>query len=265
MSVGGKVVREQTWTGPPGGRCLVVVDRPADREPVGTLCLAHGLTGDRAGPNDLLAQLSASMCAELGLQVVRFDMMGSGDSDGDFAETRFAGMAADFVRVTRDVCAQDNPLVCAGISIGGVPAVMAAHQLTRERDAVPGPRPAGVLLLSSDLIQGVRFATEGVTAIRDGEFHLPAAFFRERETIRPRDLLLETGLPFLLCYGRADGKVAAQAEWFSGHGGRVIAVDSDHLFESGAARRTLTAACARFLGPLFTSPPTNLDVREDAP
>ncbi|SEG94243.1 putative redox protein [Actinacidiphila yanglinensis] len=255
------VVREQLWVGPPGRRCLVVTDRPAAGDVLGTVCLAHGLTGDRAGPQDLLARLSARLCARLGVRVVRFDMTGSGDSECDFAATRFSGMAGDFVRVARATCPAGEPLVCAGISIGGVPAVMAAHELGLLDD---GPRPAGVLLLSSDLIQGVRFATDGVTAIRGGEFHLPAAFFRERETIRPRDLLLATGLPFLLCYGTQDAKLAREATWFTGHGGTVRAVDSDHLFESSAARRVLADACARFLVSTFSSFLSTSDVREDA-
>ncbi|MGW7244225.1 alpha/beta hydrolase [Streptomyces sp. NPDC054804] len=256
-----KVIREQLWNGPPGRRCLVVTDHPADQEPTGTVCLAHGLTGDRVGPQELLAQLSAELCERLGVRVVRFDMAGSGDSEGDFADTRFSGMAEDFVRVARASCRPGEPLVCAGISIGGVPAVMAAHELTQAGD---GPLPTGVLLLSSDLIQGVRFATEGVTAIRSGEFHLPAAFFRERETIRPRDLLRETSLPFLLCYGTADDKVAGESAWFAEHGGTVEALESDHLFESAAARRALTDACARFLESSFPSPPSTSDVQEDA-
>lgn len=255
------IIREQLWNGPPGRRCLVVTDRPAAGKPLGTVVLAHGLTGDRAGPQDLLAQLSAELCARLGVRVVRFDMAGSGDSEGDFADTRFSGMAADFIRVARATCPAGEPLVCAGISIGGVPAVMAAHEIGLRDD---GPRPAGVLLLSSDLIQGVRFATDGVTAIRGGEFHLPAAFFREREAVRPRDLLLATGLPFLLCHGTEDGKLARESAWFAGHGGRVEAVESDHLFESSAARRVLADACARFLVSTFSSSLSTSDVREDA-
>ncbi|MFI8946886.1 alpha/beta hydrolase [Streptomyces sp. NPDC053750] len=258
-----EVVREQLWNGPPGRRCLVVMDRPATREPTGTVCVAHGLTGDRSGPQELLAQLSADLCARLGVRVIRFDMTGSGDSEGDFADTRFSGMAEDFVGVARALCRPGEPLVCAGISIGGVPAVMAAHQLTRAGGA-DGPRPTGVLLLSSDLIQGVRFATEGVTAIRGGEFHLPAVFFRERESIRPRDLLLETGLPFLLCYGAADDKVAGESAWFAEHGGTVEAIAGDHLFESVAARRVLASACAGFLRSAFSLSPSTSDVREDA-
>ncbi len=256
-----KVIREQLWNGPPGRRCLVVTDRPTAQDPVGTVCLAHGLTGDRAGPQELLAQLSAELCERLGVRVIRFDMAGSGDSEGDFADTRFSGMTEDFVRVARALCRPGEPLVCAGISIGGVPAVMAAHELTRADD---GPRPTGVLLLSSDLIQGVRFATEGVTPIRSGEFHLPPAFFRERETIRPRDLLLETGLPFLLCYGSADDKVAGESAWFTENGGTAVAVESDHLFESAAARQVLADACCRFLASTFPSAPSTSDVREDA-
>ncbi|WP_165956002.1 alpha/beta hydrolase [Streptomyces hainanensis] len=229
------MIREQRWIRSGGVRCLVVVDTPTRQPARGALCFAHGLTGDRVGPTELLSRLAAELCEAAGIRVVRFDARGSGDSEGKFEDTTFASMTEDFTRVALDTCPRDTPLICAGISIGGVPAVLAAEQLR----TLDGPRPVGVLLLSSDLIQDVRFVTEEITPIREGEFHLPDTFFRERETIRPRDILLSTGLPFALVYGDADSKVATQAAWFHARGGKVASLASDHLFENPSARRAL--------------------------
>jgi hypothetical protein len=237
------VVREQAFVPVTSGRCLTVVDRPAEGDARATVVLAHGLTGDRVGPAELLAGWSARLCRALRVRVVRFDFRGGGDSDGAFEALTFAGMTRDLVEVAVQHAEPARPLVCAGISIGGVPAALAAHALQQRGDVDVG----AVLLLSSDLVEGVRFATAGHTAIRGGEFHLPEAFFREREDLAPRTALVSTGLPFLLVHGTLDGKLVAAAEWFAAHGGQVVAVEGDHLFQSTQGRRRLHDACAGFL------------------
>jgi pimeloyl-ACP methyl ester carboxylesterase len=178
-------------------------------------------------------------------------MRGSGDSPGEFGQTTFAGMVGDFVAVAARHAVSGLPVVCAGISIGGVPATVGAHRLWRDGDV----KVAGVVLMSSDLVEGVRFGAGAVTAIRGGEFHLPETFFRERESIRPRALLRQTALPFLLVYGRGDDKAAAESAWFRQNGGDVVAIDGDHLFESTAARQALLAAWLAFLIPVVAGPP----------
>jgi pimeloyl-ACP methyl ester carboxylesterase len=239
----GSVRRRQLWTRTPRGTCLTVVDDPADgRRPKVAVCLAHGLTGDRSGPVELLSELAAALATRCGARVVRFDATGSGESSGEFRATTFAGMADDFVAVAEAHVPPGLPLITAGISIGGVPAVQAATRLAATR------RVVGVLLLSSDLIQGIRFGADDPQPIRGGEFALPGAFFREREAIRPRDELLALGVPAALVYGGIDDKLDKAATWFAETGAAVTRVDdADHLFDSSAARRVLLAACERFV------------------
>ncbi|HEY8455254.1 MAG TPA: alpha/beta fold hydrolase [Actinopolymorphaceae bacterium] len=242
--------RRQTFTTVPRGRCLTVVDDPAGPPPYGTLVLAHGLTGDRSGPADLLAHLAAEICVTCQVRVVRFDMRGSGDSTGDFFDTTFDGMTDDFVAVARRHAVGDRPLVCGGISIGGVPATLGAARLVEANDV----RPCGVVLLSSDLIEGVRFDVAGIAPVRSGEFHLPGAFFRERERLRPRTALVRSGLPFLFVYGTKDLKVAACAPWFATHG-TTSGIDCDHLFEGSAARAQLVRECTAFVSRVIKGGP----------
>lgn len=235
------VLRRQLWTETPEGTCLTVVDDPAVGPPSVAVCLAHGLTGDRSGPAELLSELSAGLAGRCGARVIRFDATGSGDSTGEFSATTFAGTARDFAAVAATHVPRDLPLISAGISIGGVPAVQGATRLAATH------RLNGVLLLSSDLIQGIRFAAEDPQPIRGGEFSLPAAFFREREAIRPRDELLALGVPTALVYGGADTKLEKAAAWFAEAGAAVTRVEADHLFGSSAARRQVFTACERFV------------------
>lgn len=240
------VIREQLICPVSSGYCLTAVDRPAYGGDRATIVIAHGLTGDRVGPAELLSRLSAGLCRELCVRVVRFDFRGSGDSSGDFAAQTFTGMTRDLVELTVRHAQPGRPVISSGISIGGVPAALAACQLSQESAA----NVAGVVLMSSDLIEGVRFGTTGPTAIRGGEFHLPELFFREREKIQPRTLLTATSMPFLLIYGTEDAKLAAAVPWFTAHGGSVVAVEGDHLFQSHQARRGLLEAWIHFVRPL---------------
>jgi alpha/beta superfamily hydrolase len=230
--------RRQVFVDVAGGWCFTVLDEPAGPAR-GLVVCAHGLTGDRSGPAELLAQWAVSV-GDLGVAVVRFDFRGSGESSGCWADTTFAGMVSDLVAVGQWARSLVGPvpLVTAGISIGGVPAAMAASPL----DA------AGTLLMSSDLIEDVRFATNGSTPIRGGEFHLPHGFFRERERLRPRTVLAGRGRPWGLIYGTEDDKLRKAADDFTALGAWVRAVpNTGHLFESADARAALARYSKEFL------------------
>jgi hypothetical protein len=226
----------------PGGWCLSVLDRPP--RPRALVLCAHGLTGDRSGPAELLADWSWHL-AENGVATARFDFRGSGESSGDFADTTFAGMLSDMCAVGAWARSRvpSVALISAGISIGGVPAAHAAADL----DA------AATFLISSDLIEDVRFDADQVDAVRGGVFHLPATFFREREALHPRKALVGHGHPWALVYGGADAKLRAAAADLAGMGASVTEVpDADHLFQSVAARRALLHATVRFLDDVLT-------------
>jgi alpha-beta hydrolase superfamily lysophospholipase len=90
--------------------------------PVIVIC--HGFTGDKVGTN----QMNVGLANELetaGYAVVRFDYLGSGDSDGDFAsDTVVSGWQEDLRNVVAWVRRQKefsgNPLVLYGHSLGGL-------------------------------------------------------------------------------------------------------------------------------------------------
>lgn len=65
--------------------------------------MLHGYTGSRneipvAGGEDMFAR-TARAFAERGMATLRIDFLGSGQSDGDWADTRFSGQARDAIFV----------------------------------------------------------------------------------------------------------------------------------------------------------------------
>lgn len=64
------------------GRMVGVLTRPADHEPLLPVCVVLLAPGRRIGPNRMWVE-TARRWAALGVQSVRFDIEGLGDSDGD--------------------------------------------------------------------------------------------------------------------------------------------------------------------------------------
>lgn len=208
----------------------LVVDRGEPGEGIVIIC--HGLTGDRTGPMQLLANL-ANFLAENGLTCVRFDFRGSGDSSGAFEDTTFTRMLEDvhvISRWTREQFPNHAGIGYCGLSIGGVAASFGAvhHQ------------GSALALISSDIIENIRIPVAGLVSIRDGQFFLHEEFYRQREKLKPRSELRQSGIPTKLFYGELDLKLAAAAEELSAMGMMVESFSgTDHLFEQFTVRKKL--------------------------
>lgn len=97
--------------------------KPHDAMP--TIIYGHGFTGNKTGDNRMGVQLARKLCQE-GYQVIRFDYIGSGESEGEFAtHTYFTGWVKDFqsvlawVRTTEDIDVDLDNIGLIGHSLGG--------------------------------------------------------------------------------------------------------------------------------------------------
>ncbi|MEM9009972.1 MAG: alpha/beta fold hydrolase [Pseudomonadota bacterium] len=118
----------------PDGRISATLAGPLDGRPAALVLMLHGYTGARneipvAGGEGMFAR-TARAFAERGIASLRIDFIGSGQSDGDWADTRFSGQARDAVRAAEalreTVDAPDAPLGVLGYSQGGLVALRAA-------------------------------------------------------------------------------------------------------------------------------------------
>lgn len=74
-------------------------DSDVDKYP--TIIYAHGFTGNKTGDNRMGVDLARFLC-EKGFVVIRFDYIGSGESEGDFETgTSFSGWLEDFQTVLK--------------------------------------------------------------------------------------------------------------------------------------------------------------------
>lgn len=84
----------------------------------------HGFTGDKIGANQLTLNLANNL-EEEGYAVVRFDFLGSGDSDGSFkSDTLVSGWRKDLENiihwVKEDPRLKSLPIILYGHSLGGL-------------------------------------------------------------------------------------------------------------------------------------------------
>lgn len=118
-------MKDHVWIPSRNKRLSAMVHVPAVfHETTPLIVCCHGFTGDKVGYNQLTANLAKALEAG-GYGVIRFDYLGSGDSDGDFAsDTSIAGWKEDLNSVLEWVNAQPHfagrPLLLYGHSLGGL-------------------------------------------------------------------------------------------------------------------------------------------------
>ena len=96
---------------------------PAGEEPHPTVLMLHGITGDKTNPHRLFVHAARAFAAQ-GIAAFRFDMRGSGDSEGEFQDMTLASEADDAQAALEWLIGQ--PWVDAsrvgvlGLSLGGM-------------------------------------------------------------------------------------------------------------------------------------------------
>ena len=96
---------------------------PGTRSPHPAVILLHGFTGDKTGPHRLFVHTARALAAA-GIAVLRFDMRGSGESEGEFQDVTIATelsdaqTALDWLMAHPEIDPQRVGLL--GLSLGGL-------------------------------------------------------------------------------------------------------------------------------------------------
>ena len=105
----------------PRGTLRGFLTEPSERKDL--VVMLHGYTGHK-NENGFLFKQIASRISELGVASLRFDFMGSGDSDGDYVDMTFLGEVEDAKDII-DYAYELNgnkPIILLGFSMGGAVA-----------------------------------------------------------------------------------------------------------------------------------------------
>ena len=153
-------MKEHIWIPSRGLRLSAMLHQPAEvRRDTPLIICCHGFTGDKVGANQLTLNLAKKL-AQAGYNALRFDFLGSGDSEGEFAaDTIVSGWQTDLRNVVAWVKHQaefaETPILLYGHSLGGLIALTALtnepkiagrvvfapvlHPIANFRDIILGP------------------------------------------------------------------------------------------------------------------------------
>ncbi|MDY0235114.1 MAG: alpha/beta fold hydrolase [Gudongella sp.] len=94
------------------------------------LLFNHGFVGHKITPHRMIVNLSHELVEEYDLTVVRFDFIGSGDSDGDYNYMTIPGEVKDSLHVVEYLRNnyKINKLIILGYSMGGCIASLTASK-----------------------------------------------------------------------------------------------------------------------------------------
>lgn len=192
---------------------------PQGARPRALAILLHGYTGARdeipvAGGEGMFARTARAFAAR-GIATLRIDFIGSGRSDGSWADTRFSTQARDAVRAARALQTEhgDENLAVGvlGYSQGGLVALRAAVAFDRIAlwNPVMDPMATYGVIFDRDMILEAAQASDIDAAgwvMRDTR--LRPGFFAELVGASPMDDAARAAAPVLVATGRSDPLVA---------------------------------------------------------
>jgi uncharacterized protein len=206
----------------PDGVIRGILAAPEGAPPRAMAITLHGYTGSRneipvAGGEGMFARTARSFAAQ-GIATLRIDFIGSGVSDGNWAETRFSTQARDAVRAAQalqeEYIDQDLALGVLGYSQGGVIALRAAAAFDRIAlwNPVLDPMATYSIIFGHDTILEAAQASDADTAgsvLR--KTRLLPGFFAELVEASPIDDAAGAAAPVLVVIGQHDSLVAGGA------------------------------------------------------
>jgi len=238
-----------------GGTVMATLAMPEVEGAVPVVVMFHGFGGSRdelpvAGTQEGVFSRTARILAENGLASLRIDFRGSGESDGEWAETTFTSQIADglaavnFVRGLERV--DPNNVHILGWSQGGLVASAVSDQAS---DIVSTTLWAPVAAPASSYprLMGMAGFETALAAEPDTpitvelpwmETTLNAAFFNEVWTTDPVAFMAGYAGPLLVIVGTRDDIVwpQPQAGWvyLNHHEGEegIVVLDTDHVFDA---------------------------------
>lgn len=231
-----------------GGQTIIASLHVPEVTPAAGVVMCHGFSGMRIEAHFLFVKAARELCAA-GLNVLRFDFRGSGESDGQFADMTIEGEIADALAALEVLRAEPSVeperVGLLGLSLGGLVAACAAA-----RDG----RVAALVLWAAvgDLMEVFKLRSnwEEVEAalarqryVERGAHRIGRGFWEDCRRVEP---LAEVGSypgPALVVHGSADQSVPADhaQRYLAALPGRDktghIIEGADHTFTSVAWER----------------------------
>src|SRR5690606_3736495 len=189
---------------------------------------------------DVLAAVRISQAlAQRDIAVLRFDVAGIGESEGEFFAGGFSGLVDDLVAAADWLRSEHQPpALLVGHSLGGAAQVAAAPRIPEAKAVVAIAAPAEPVhvcrLFGRKAVAAAREEGEAEATVGSMRFRITRALVEDLEQTRFEDVLSALELPLLLMHSPADTVVDVE------HARRIYAEarhpksfvsldDADHL------------------------------------
>ena len=219
--------------------------------PAPVVLLLHGFTGTRdelaiPGTDEGVFSRTARLLAKAGYASLRVDFIGSGDSDGDFADTTFEGQIADGLAalafLQSDPRVRGDDIAIIGWSQGGLVATALAGRsdipdAVALWAAVADPVTTFSGLLGADVVaagQATGDTPLPITLPWGAKIALKQGFFDQMTRFMPLEEIASYGGPLFVAQGTLDTTVppVAQDRLLAAHDGpeQAYTREMDHVF-----------------------------------
>jgi pimeloyl-ACP methyl ester carboxylesterase len=121
-----RTITEQLSSTTVNGRRLACVTHDAGSD--ATVIFCHGFRGEKIGPNRTFVTAARSL-AFSGISSLRFDQYGSGDSEGEFIDSRFDDWVDAIRTIAQGELARGRRVALFGQSMGGSAVICAAAEV----------------------------------------------------------------------------------------------------------------------------------------
>ena len=196
----------------PDGRIEGTLAEPVGAAPKGLTLMLHGYTGARNEISGMFRR-TAHAFAKRGIATLRIDFIGSGRSDGAWADTRFSTQARDAVRAVaaiRNSYDDRLPVNILGYSQGGLVALRAAA-LDNPFDRIALWNPVmdpmatySIIFGQETILQAAQQHLKGGTDDIVGKTRLRSGFFAEIVSASPIEDAAHSTAQILVVTGQRD-------------------------------------------------------------
>ena len=207
--------------------------------------LCHGFTGNKTESARLFVQTARALQIA-GLNALRFDFMGSGDSSGDFNQMTPNTQIQDALDVLAWARRRYKKIALLGLSFGGGTAICAAYQAK--------PRPAALLTWSSvpDFRWWRAKPNPGEEAQAGNALRTGKRFWTDRPKVNIPEAYVALNIPRFQIQGDKDipefrERFAAYCPQNDPQVRHLVVPGADHVFTTWEHRRYVIAESVRWL------------------